>query len=172
MRFCIACLLTLPLLGQGYDGPGEVPYVPTPMEVVDVMLKLGAVTPTDFVIDLGCGDGRIVVAAAEKYKARGMGFDINPERIKDAEESAKKAGVTGRVRFVEKDLFEADIHEATVVTRYLLPDVNLRLKPKLLKELKPGSRIVSHAFDMGDWKPDKETEVNGRKVYLWIVPKP
>jgi ribosomal protein L11 methylase PrmA len=141
------------------------------MEVVDAMLKVGAVTPNDFVIDLGCGDGRIVIAAAEKYKARGMGYDINPERIKEAEENARSAGVSGRVRFVEKNLFDADIHDATVVTLYLLPDVNLRLRPKLVKELKPGTRIVSHSFDMGDWKPDKEVDVNGRKVYLWYVPK-
>ncbi len=172
MRLCLALLLSMPLFGQlPYAASGDVPYVPTPMEVVDSMLKMGRVTSNDFVIDLGCGDGRIVVAAAEKYKARGMGYDINPERIKEAEENATKAGVNGRVRFVQKNLFEADIHEATVVTLYLLPAVNLRLKPKLLKELKPGTRIVSHSFDMGDWKPDKEADVNGRKVYLWIVPK-
>ena len=153
------------------DGRATVPYVPTPQEVVEGMLKLAGVKAGDTVIDLGCGDGRIVVTAAEKFGAHGIGVDINPERIKEAEENARKAKVTNRVKFIEKDLFEADVSPASVVTLYLLPDVNLRLKPKLLKELKPGSRIVSHSFDMGDWKPDKKEEVNGRTIYLWIVPK-
>lgn len=148
----------------------DVPFVPTSPEVVEQMLKLAQVKKTDTVYDLGCGDGRIVVMAAEKFGAHGVGVDIDPERIQEANENARKAAVTERVRFIEKDLFEADIHDATVVTLYLLPSVNLKLRPKLLKDLKPGTRIVSHSFDMGDWKPNKEVEFDGRKLYLWIVP--
>jgi SAM-dependent methyltransferase len=148
---------------------GDVPYVPTPTEVVDTMLKLGEVKSGDVLYDLGCGDGRIVITAAQKFGARGTGVDINPERIKEAEENARQAGVTDRVKFLEKNLFDADIHDATVVTLYLLPDVNMRLRPKLLKDLKVGTRIVSHQFDMGDWKPDKQVEVGWRVVYLWTV---
>lgn len=148
----------------------DVPYVPSPDAVVDGMLKLAAVKPTDVVYDLGCGDGRIVISAAKTYGAKGIGVDINPERIQEAQANAKKAAVEQQVKFEENDLFKADIGGATVVTLYLLPSVNERLKPKLLKELKPGTRIVSHSFDMGDWKPDRETEVEGRHLYLWIVP--
>jgi SAM-dependent methyltransferase len=149
----------------------DVPYVPTTPELVEQMLKLGQVKPADTVYDLGCGDGRIVIMAAQKFGAHGVGVDLNPERIREANENAKKAGVTNRVRFLNANLFDADIHNATVVTLYLLPDVNLKLRPKLLKDLKPGTRIVSHSFDMGDWKPDKELEVNGSRLYLWTVPK-
>jgi SAM-dependent methyltransferase len=149
----------------------DVPYVPTTPELVEEMLKLGQIKSTDTVIDLGCGDGRIVIMAAQKFGARGVGVDLNPERIREATENAKKAGVAGRVRFVNANLFDADIHNATVVTLYLLPDVNLKLRPKLLKDLRPGTRIVSHSFDMGDWKPDKEVEVNGSRLFLWTVPK-
>ncbi len=149
----------------------DVPYVPTTPELVEQMLKLGQVKSTDTVYDLGCGDGRIVIMAAQKFGAHGVGVDLNPERIREATENAKKAGVTNRVRFVNANLFDADIHNATLVTLYLLPDVNLKLRPKLLKDLKPGTRIVSHSFDMGDWKPEKEVEVNGSRLYLWTVPK-
>lgn len=148
----------------------EVPYVPTPQDVVNEMLKLANVTPSDTVYDLGCGDGRIVITAAQKFGARGTGVDINPERIRDAEQNAKSAGVDGKVRFIESDLFQADIHDATVVTLYLLPSVNLRLKPKLLSDLKPGTRVVSHSFSMGEWQPDKTTDVGGRTLYLWVIP--
>ena len=147
----------------------DVRYEPSTPEIVRAMLTLASVKKGDIVYDLGCGDGRIVIAAAQKFHARGVGIDLNPERIQEAEENARKAGVTDRVRFVTGNLFEADIKEATVVTLYLLSDVNLRLRPRLLKELKPGTRIVSHSFDMGDWKPDKKAEVNGRRIYLWIV---
>ncbi|MGH9719866.1 MAG: SAM-dependent methyltransferase [Bryobacteraceae bacterium] len=160
----------LPCLAQ-YEESGDVPYVPTPPEVVEAMLKLADVKKGDIVYDLGCGDGRIVVMAAQKFGARGMGFDINPERVKEANENATKAGVTERVRFTTKNLFEADIKDASVVTLYLLPEVNLRLRPKLWKDLKPGTRIVSHSFDMGDWKPEKTVEINGRRLYYWTVPK-
>lgn len=148
----------------------EVPYVPTPQDVVNEMLKLANVTAGDRVYDLGCGDGRIVITAAQKFGAHGTGVDINPDRIHEAEQNAKAAGVTGKVRFIESDLFQADIHDATVVTLYLLPSVNLRLKPKLLSDLKPGTRIVSHSFDMGEWRPDKTVEANGRTMFLWVVP--
>lgn len=149
----------------------DVPYVPSPNPVVEAMLKLADVTSTDVVYDLGCGDGRIVIAAARLFRAHGVGVDINPERIQEARENAKSADVEKLVRFEESDLFEADIHPATVVTLYLLPSVNLRLRPKLLKDLKPGTRIVSHSFDMDDWKPEKETEIDGRHIYLWTVPE-
>jgi SAM-dependent methyltransferase len=149
----------------------EVPYVPTENAVVQAMLDLAGVKNTDIVYDLGCGDGRIVVLAAKNYGARGVGVDIDPERIRDARANAQRNGVENLARFEEKDLFDADIHEATVVTLYLLPAVNLRLRPKLLKDLKPGTRIVSHSFDMGDWKPEKEEVVEGQRLYLWTVPQ-
>lgn len=150
----------------------DVPYVPTSAGVVDGMLKLAGVKNADVVYDLGCGDGRIVVAAAKNYGARAVGVDINPVRIEEAKANAKAAGVENLVRFEENDLFEADIRPATVVMLYLLPDINLKLRPKLLKDLKPGTRIVSHSFDMGDWKPDKEERVDGALIYLWTVPAP
>ena len=148
----------------------DVPYVPTPQDVVDAMLKLAAVTKNDVVYDLGCGDGRIVVTAAKNYGARGVGIDIDPERIKEANANAQKAGVSDRVKFIEQDLFKTDFKEASVVTLYLLPDINLKLRPKLQSDLKPGTRIVSHAFDMGDWQPDKTENIEGRTIYLWTIP--
>ena len=157
-----------PVAAQSKAGE-DVPFVRTPPAVVDAMLKLAEVKGSDFVIDLGCGDGRIVVAAAQKFQARGRGVDFNPKRIEEAKANAREAGVSDRVDFVQGDFFEADIHEATVVTLYLLPSVNLKLRPRLLKELKVGSRIVSHNFDMGDWKPDKTEDAEGRIVRLWIV---
>jgi len=148
----------------------DVFYVPTPQPVVDAMLKLAHVTDQDVVYDLGCGDGRIPITAAQKYGARGVGIDIDPKRIEEANENAKAAGVTGKVRFLMQDLFESDIHDATVVTLYLLPSLNEKLIPKLKKELKPGTRIVSHAFDMGrTWPPDERGEVDGKSYYLWII---
>jgi ribosomal protein L11 methylase PrmA len=149
----------------------DVIFVPTPQEVVDAMLKVAKVSKDDTVYDLGCGDGRIVITAFKQYGAKAIGIDIDPQRIKEANENAEKEGVAGKVTFLNQDLFETDFHDATVVTLYLLPSLNVKLRPKLLKELKPGSRIVSHAFDMGDWKPDQELDVDGRTVYLWIVPK-
>ena len=147
------------------------PYVRTPDKVVNAMLKLAGVKTTDIVYDLGCGDGRIVIAAAQQYGAHGVGIDIDPERVQEAREYSRKAGVEALVKFEVNDLFAADIHNATVVALYLLPDVNLRLRPKLLKELKPGTRIVSHDFDMGDWKPEKEVQVDaGTRIYLWTIP--
>ncbi len=150
-------------------GP-DVFYVPTPPAVVDAMLELAKVGPSDVVYDLGCGDGRIPIAAAQKYGARGVGIDIDPVRIAEATENAKMANVTERVTFRTADLFEAPIGDATVVTLYLLPSLNEKLIPKLKKELKPGTRIVSHAFSMGDqWPPDEKREVGGRTIYLWRI---
>jgi hypothetical protein len=146
------------------------PFVPTPREVVDVMLKLANVTPNDIIYDLGSGDGRIVITAAMQYGARGIGLDIDPQRIKEGAEHAAKEGVADRVSFRQVDLFEADIHEATVLMLYLLPAMNLELRQRLLDQLEPGTRIVSHEFDMGDWLPAQKLEVDGRRVYLWIVP--
>ena len=147
------------------------PYVRTPDHVVNAMLKLAGVKASDVVYDLGCGDGRIVIAAAKEHGAHGVGIDIDPERVQEARQNARKAGVEGLVRFEVKDLFDADIHNATVVAIYLLPDVNLRLRPKLLRDLQPGTRIVSHDFHMGDWKPDKHLLVDaGSNIYLWTIP--
>jgi precorrin-6B methylase 2 len=157
----------------------DVPYVPTTEEAVQAMLKLANVQKTDILYDLGCGDGRIVIAAAKTYGARGVGIDIDPQRIREAKENAKKAGVEKLVRFEENDLFQADFREATVVSLFLLPTINLRLRPKLLQDLKPGTRVVSNTFDMGDWKPDKQETLGGidedvylsRKFYLWTIPQ-
>jgi SAM-dependent methyltransferase len=148
----------------------DVPYVPTSEDVVAGMLKAGDVKKGDVLYDLGCGDGRIVITAAQKFGTRGVGVDIDPNRIKEARANAEKAGVTGLVKFIEQDLFEANIADATVVTLYLLPSINLKLRPKLFRELKPGTRIVSHSFDMGDWKPEKESDVNGSRIYYWTIP--
>ncbi len=149
----------------------DVPYVSTPQPVVDKMLEVAAVTKDDVVYDLGSGDGRIVITAAKKYGVRGVGVDIDPERVKEAHMNAVQAGVADRVKFLEQDLFRTDLKEASVVTLYLLPDVNLRLRPKLWRELKPGTRVVSHAFDMGDWKPEQTLQVEGRTIYYWVIPK-
>ncbi len=163
-------LAGIPVAAQESEVHRDVPYVPTPPEVVEAMLKLGNVGPGDIHYDLGCGDGRIVIAAVQKSgAARGTGYDIDPERIKEANDNARQAGVTDKVKFIIGNLFEADFHDATVVTLYLLPEVNLKLRPKLLKDLKVGSRIVSHQFDMGDWVPDEKIQVNGRTVYRWTV---
>jgi precorrin-6B methylase 2 len=147
----------------------DVIFVPTPEEVVNAMLEVANVTKNDVVYDLGCGDGRIPVTAAQKYGARAVCIDIDPQRIKEATENVQKNKVGDRVRVMNADLFATDISEATVVTLYLLPSLNVKLIPTLQK-LKPGTRIVSHAFDMGNCKPEKELDVNGRKVYYWTIP--
>ena len=147
----------------------DVPYVPTPPVVVEEMLRLANVGPADFVIDLGSGDGRILIAAAKKFGARGVGVDLDPERIEESVHGAQLAGVSDRVAFERQDLFKFDISRASVVTMYLLPSVNLKLRPRLLKELKPGTRIVSHDFDLQDWQPDRKSTVR-KNVFLWIVP--
>jgi SAM-dependent methyltransferase len=149
----------------------DVVYVPTPYGAVDAMLKTAKVGEGDVVYDLGSGDGRIAIMAVQKYHAaRAVGIDINPERIREAEANLKAAGVGDRVRFLNEDLFEASIGDATVVTLYLLPSLNLKLLPKLLAELKPGTRIVSHAFDMGSWTPQRTLNVDGSTVYFWTIP--
>lgn len=152
--------------------PPDVIFVPTPYEVVDAMLKLAKVTKNDVVYDLGSGDGRIPIAAAKTYGARGVGIDIDPQRISEANENLKAAGVGDRVKFLNQDLFATDISEATVVTLYLLPTLNLKVLPKLNRELKPGTRVVSHSFDMGTAKPLETLNINGRTVYFWTIPIP
>lgn len=147
----------------------DVIYVPTPQEVVDAMLDVAKVGPDDLVYDLGCGDGRIVVTAAKKFGAHGVGIDIDPQRIKEANENVASAGVGDKVEIRQADLFETDLSQASVVTLYLLSSLNLKLRPKLWKELKVGSRVVSHAFSMGDWEPDETLDVNGRTVYFWTI---
>ena len=144
--------------------------MPTPQEVVDEMLRLADVKKGDVLYDLGSGDGRIPVTAAKKFGIRAVGVDIDPQRIEEAKENAKKNGVAKLVEFRNEDLFRTRFSEATVVTLYLLPDLNVKLRPRLLAELKPGTRIVSHQFDMGTWKPDRKVELNGRTIYLWTIP--
>jgi Methyltransferase domain len=149
----------------------DVPFVPTPTAVVNAMLSLGNVKKNDVLYDLGSGDGRIVITAAQKFGTRGVGIDIDPQRVQEANQNAQKAGVTDRVQFRQQDLFTTDLSSATVVTLYLLPEINLKLRPRLLSQLKPGTRIVSHAFDMGDWKPQKVVQVGGETIYYWTVPR-
>ncbi|HEX4567706.1 MAG TPA: class I SAM-dependent methyltransferase [Vicinamibacterales bacterium] len=147
----------------------DVPYVPTPPKVVDAMLKMAQVTSNDVVYDLGCGDGRIVVTAAEKYGARGVGVDLDPRRIAEANENAKLAHVTDKVTFVVQDVFNTDFSDATVVTLYMLPSVNEKLMPKI-KALKPGTRVVTHAFTFGDaWPYERKEDVDGKTIYFWTV---
>ncbi len=148
-----------------------VPYVPTDQDVVAKMLELAEVKKGDVVYDLGSGDGRIVVTAAKKYGVRAIGFEIDPERIKEARENIKKAGVGKLVEIRQQDILTVDVSPASVVTMYLLPEVNLKLRPTLLKQLKPGSRVVSHDFDMGDWKPEKTIQAgDSATLYLWRIP--
>jgi hypothetical protein len=158
----------------------EVPFVPTPQAVVEAMLKLAQVRPGDFLIDLGSGDGRIVITAARQFSAEGLGIEYDNTLIARATEAAEQAGVADRVSFIKQDLFETDLSQATVLTLYLLPEVNLSLRPRILEQLRPGARVVSHDWDMGDWPPDSKVEVDapGKEVgarqkstlYLWIVP--
>ncbi|MBX9759833.1 MAG: methyltransferase domain-containing protein [Beijerinckiaceae bacterium] len=171
-----ATLLAAPAIVRRAHAQGEpvprldVPFVPTPQQVVDKMLELANVQKTDFLIDLGSGDGRIPVTAAQRFGVRALGVDINPQRIKEANERAQAAAVTNLVEFRQADLFETDISQANVLTMYLLPSVNMKLRPKIWSDMKPGSRVVSHAFDMGDWAPEQKVTVDGRTVYLWTVP--
>jgi predicted O-methyltransferase YrrM len=153
----------------------DVPYVPTPKEVVDRMLQLANVTGDDTLYDLGSGDGRIVITAAQRYGTRATGIDINPELVQQSQANAQAANVADRVEFVQQDLFQTDLSKATVVTLYLLPDINLKLRPKLLRELKPGTRIVSHDFNMGEWEPEQVVQVQTpnrqHTIYYWVVPE-
>jgi SAM-dependent methyltransferase len=149
----------------------DVWFVPTPYAIVDRMLAMAEIKPLDVVYDLGCGDGRMVIAAAQKYGARGVGVDLDPARIREARANAKAAGVENLVTFKVGDMFETDITEASVVLLYLLPELNRRLKPKLFAELKPGARVVSHDFDMGrDWPADEYVKLGQDGIYLWIMP--
>lgn len=147
----------------------DVIFVPTPQAVVDEMLKVANVKQGDVLYDLGSGDGRIVITAAKRFGIRGIGIDIDPQRIAEANENARKEGVSHLVTFMQTDLFTTDISKATVVTLYLLPRLNVKLRPKLFSELKNGTRIVSHAFDMADWTPEKQMKVDGRDVYYWTI---
>jgi SAM-dependent methyltransferase len=166
--------LWLSAWAQPQPKPPDVEYVPTPHHVVSEMLRLAAVTPTDVVYDLGCGDGRVLIAAAQHYHARGVGIDIDPQRIEESRLNARQAGVADRVQFFQQDLFETDIREASVVTLYLLPQLNRQLRPRLLSDLRPGARVVSHDFDMGDWQADQVIHLPGAEyehtVFFWIIP--
>jgi SAM-dependent methyltransferase len=184
-----AAILGFPLLGLALTGgctavssppPATSPkpkldviWVPSDVEIVTKMLEMAQVGPNDVVYDLGSGDGRIVITAAQRFGARAVGVELDPELIRRSREHAERAGVADRVRFLQQDLFATDLSEATVVTLYLLPDVNLRLRPKLRQELRPGSRIVSHDYDLGDWMPDKTVEVSllerNHLVFLWQI---
>jgi hypothetical protein len=171
---CLSALFALSLTPvAGRSQPTRTPdvhFVPTPMEVVDAMLAVAKVTKDDRLFDLGSGDGRIVITAAKRFGTRGVGIDIDPQRITESKRNADTAGVTRLVEFRQADLFETDLRNATVVTLYLLPRLNVQLRPKLFAELKPGSRIVSHAFDMGDWQADSVQSLTGRTVYYWVMP--
>lgn len=175
-RLALRCTLLLaapavwPAAAWARDEPQlDVPYVPTPQKVVDRMIEMAAVGPQDVVYDLGCGDGRLVITAAQRG-ARGVGIDLNPTRIEEAKANARAAKVTDRVQFKVGDLFQADVSPATVVTLYLLPDVNRRLRPQLWKQLRVGSRVVSHAFDMGsEWPPERTERVENSTLYAWTI---
>jgi len=149
----------------------DVHWEPSPDDVVTQMLRLAGVNRNDVVYDLGCGDGRIVIAAAKQFGARGVGIDIDPQRIAESRKNARDAGVGRCVRFREEDLFEANIRKATVVTLFLWPSLNMKLRPRLLEQLKPGTRVVSYIHDMDEWQPDKKVEIRGRPIYLWTIRK-
>src|SRR3954471_22437123 len=173
MRLLTAMVLAAalnPVWAQTLAQQPDVVFVPTPQEVVDKMLEMAKVGKGDVLYDLGSGDGRIPVTAARRFGIRATGIDIDPQRIAEANENAQKAGVTKLVTFKQEDLFKTKFSDATVITLYLLPDLNVKLRPRLLAELKPGTRIVSHQFDMGTWKPDQKVELNGRTIYLWTIP--
>ncbi len=161
-----------PVTGSAADTiDSDVPFVESPQPVVNKMLELANVSENDVVYDLGSGDGRIPITAAREYGARGVGIEIKPHLVEKARKNAKNAGVSDRVEFRQGDLFEADLSEATVVSIYLLPTVNMELRPKLFRELKPGTRVVSHDFDMNEWEPDTTWESDGETVFLWTIPE-
>src|SRR3954451_12056294 len=165
-------VLALPILRSGQQEVDiHAPYVTTPLPVVDAMLKLARTRKSDIVYDLGCGDGRIVIAAAKRYGARGVGVDVDPERIQEARANAKREGVTSLVRFTAQNVYDIDFRQATVVTLYLLPDMHRKLSPRLQRELKPGARIVTHTFDLGEWKPHQTQNIDGEQIFFWRVTK-
>jgi hypothetical protein len=169
----VAAAFALALVCAGFEENGFelfIPYVPTPQTIVERMLELAEVSERDYLIDLGSGDGRIPITAATKYGARALGVEIKPELVRLADKYAAEAGVTGKVSFREQDLFKTPISEATVIALYLPPSINLKLRPRLLSELRPGSRVVSQSYNMGGWRADARTEVRGIDIYLWIVP--
>jgi len=183
--FASALIITLAGNAFSFDNSGEVnvmqyakaarpgldvPYEPTPTQVVEEMIRMSGVTKHDIVYDLGCGDGRIVLAAARIAGCRAVGIDLDPRRIKESRENALKEGLSGRVSFYEQNLFDSDLSKATVVMLFLYPDVNIKLRPKLLNELRPGTRVVSHCHTMGEWVPDKSARVDWRNLYLWVIP--
>lgn len=169
----LAIVLLAPFGTASAQQPASLaPYVPTPQDVVNRMLELAGVTRNDVVYDLGCGDGRIVITAALRYGARGVGIDYDPERIAEANANAERQGVQDLVTFIQQDAMQADVSDATVVALYLLTSSNAKLRPMLTRQLRPGSRIVSHAFRMGDWEPDETNHFedergNARTIYLW-----
>jgi len=172
-RFSILIFLTVlgfSITGHAQTKVPDVHFEPTPMEVVEAMLRKARVNQNDVVYDLGCGDGRFVILAAKQFGARGVGVDIDPLRIKESKENAQKANIADRTTFIEGDLFKTDIREATVVTLYLLNELNYQLRPKLFTELRPGTRIISYTFDMADWEPDEMVQVGGRFYYYWVIP--
>jgi SAM-dependent methyltransferase len=169
MRGALAALVALAAMAYPLiEFAADVPFVPTPQVVVDEMLRVAAVGPQDVVYDLGSGDGRVVITAAKKFGARGVGVELDDHLVIQSEEAARQAGVEQRVKFLHQDLFKTDLSEASVITMYLLPAVNRRLRPQLL-DLRPGTRIVAHDFDLDDWKPDQTTTVR-KNVFLWVVP--
>lgn len=168
--FLTALLLAVALSRESLAQQLDVPFIPTPQAVVDKMLEMAKVGPKDFLVDLGSGDGRIPITAAKRFGARGYGVDLNVALIVMAEGNAREAGVADKVQFAQKDLFETDISKASVLTLYLGVDLNLRVRQRIFQQMKPGSRVVSHDYDMGDWKPDRMEIAAGKKVYLWTVP--
>lgn len=172
VSFALAALTSSAIGAHVYQGTPDldVPFVPTPYEVVDAMLSMAQVTSRDTVYDLGCGDGRVVIAAAQRHGARAVGFDLDPARVNEARSNAGEHGLGNRVDFRQVDLFTVDLSPATVLTLYLLPDVNLRLRERILGSMRPGARVVSHDFDMGDWEPDSTATIGQHVIYGWIVP--
>jgi hypothetical protein len=178
LALAAALTLALPAAAQQKDKDYEpqigqagkdVIWVPTPDEVVERMLRMAQVTPNDYVIDLGAGDGKIAIAAAKKFGARSLGIEYNPDMAKHAQRNVEKAGVTARARIMQGDIFVADFTQATVITMYLLPALNLKLRPQILA-MRPGTRVVSHSFNMEDWEPDETSNLDGRRAYFWLVP--
>ena len=168
---CVAVIMSMQsAAGNSTRQHLDVEYFPTPEAAVDKMLELADVSEQDYLIDLGSGDGRIPIAAAKRFGTRALGVDIDPERVAEATQNAKNEGVDDKVQFKRQNLFDTDISEASVLTMFLLGSINMKLRPRILRELKPGARVVSYSFNMGDWVPDRVASVDGQPIYLWIVP--